>query len=65
MLKAAMIISVFFLVISTSGGANASAALGFGVALLVCGKFIWGLLLLLAGGAIYFSRTWEKIFLNS
>ena len=63
MLKAAMIISVFFLVISTSGGANASAALGFGVALLVCGKFIWGLLLLLAGGAIYFFKDLgEDIF---
>lgn len=53
MLKAAMYISVFFLAISTSGGANASAALGFGVALLVCGKFVWGLLLLLMGGAVY------------
>ena len=56
MLKGAMLISVFFLVISTSGGANASAALGFGVALLVCGKFVWGMLLLLMGGAIYFFK---------
>ena len=56
MLRAAMLISLFFLVISTSGGANASAALGFGIALLVCGKFVWGLLLLLIGGAVYFFK---------
>lgn len=53
MLMAAMIISVFFLAISTSGGANASAALGFGVALLVSGKILWGVLLLVFGGALY------------
>lgn len=53
MLMGAMIISVVFLVMSTSGGANASAALGFGVALLVCGKFVWGLALILLGGAVY------------
>lgn len=53
MLMASMLISVFFLAISTSGGANASAALGFGVALLVCGKFVWGILLLAFGGALY------------
>lgn len=56
MLKAAMYISIFFLVISTSGGANASAALGFGVALLVCGKFVWGVLLMLIGGTVYFFK---------
>jgi len=56
MLKGAILISIFFLVISTSGGANASAALGFGVALLVCGKFVWGMLLLLMGGTVYFFK---------
>ena len=63
MLKGAMLISVFFLIISTSGGANASAALGFGVALLVCGKFVWGMLLLLTGGTIYvFKDLGEDMF---
>lgn len=63
MLKGAMLISVFFLVVSTSGGANASAALGFGVALLVCGKFAWGMLLLLMGGAAYvFKDLGEDMF---
>lgn len=56
MLMASMIISIFFLAISTSGGANASAALGFGIALLVCGKFVWGILLLVLGGALYFFK---------
>ena len=56
MLMASMLISLFFLVISTSGGANASAALGFGVALLVCGKFVWGILLLVFGGVLYLSK---------
>lgn len=63
MLMGAMLISVFFLVISTSGGANASAALGFGVALLVCGKFVWGMLLLVMGGVFYvFKDLGEDMF---
>lgn len=56
MLKAAMYLSILFLAISTSGGANASAALGFGIALLVCGKIVWGLLLLFIGGVVYFFK---------
>lgn len=63
MLKGAIFISLFFLVISTSGGANASAALGFAIALLMCGKFGWGLLLIMAGSAIYlFKDLGEDIF---
>lgn len=56
MLKAGMLLSICFLAISTSGGANASAAFGFGIALLVCGKIVWGLFLLFIGGAIYFFK---------
>lgn len=63
MLKGAILISVFFLVISTSGGANASAALGFCVALLVCGKVGWGLLLLFMGIIFYlFADFREDMF---
>ena len=53
MLRGGIYISLVFLVISTSGGANASAAFGFCVALLICGKFGWGLLLIIFGIAIY------------
>lgn len=56
MLMSGMVISIFFLAISTSGGANASAALGFGIALLVCGKFIWGVLFLFLGSVLYFFK---------
>lgn len=63
MLKGAILISVFFLVISTSGGANASATLGFCVALLVCGKVGWGLLLLFIGIIFYlFADFREDMF---
>lgn len=63
MLKSVILISVFFLVISTSGGANASAALGFGVALLFSGNFMWGVLMLIFGWIIFFFSYWyEDIF---
>lgn len=62
-LKGAILISLFFLITSTSGGANASAALGFGIALLVCGKLGWGILLIIFGVTIYFFRELgEDIF---
>mgnify|MGYP001371668258 CR=1 FL=1 len=63
MLRGGILISIFFLIVSTSGGANASAAFGFGVALLVCGKFGWGILLIIFGILIYFFKELgEDIF---
>lgn len=63
MFKGAILISIFFLVISTSGGANASAVFGFCVALLVCGKVSWGLLLLLMSVIfLIFTELREDIF---
>lgn len=63
MLRTVAILCLVFLFSSTSGGANVSAALGFSVALLVSGKVLWGVLLLVAGGAFYvFEDLFDRIF---
>lgn len=63
MLKSAIIISIFFLAISTSGGANASAAFGFGVAMLFSGNLILGILISALGVSVfYFSDWFDSIF---
>lgn len=64
MLKSAIIISVFFLIISTSGGANASAALGLGVAMFLSGNFVWGVLVLIFGGSVLFFNDWFEDILK-
>lgn len=64
MLKGAILISLLFLIISTSGGANASAALGFCVALFMSRKFGWGLLLFIFCSAVYFFNDLGKDIFN-
>lgn len=56
LLKNTLFISLFILVTSTSSGANASAILGFIVALFLSGKFLYALLLLLSGLFLYFNQ---------
>ena len=61
MLWAAILISVLFLGLSTSGGANASAAFGFGIALFASGKKGYAFFLLLIGASFY---VYEDLFEN-
>lgn len=56
LLKNTLFISLFILVTSTSSGANASAILGFIVALFLSGKFLYALLLLLSGLFLYLNQ---------
>ena len=63
MFRVAIIVSVFCLFTSTSGGANASAALGVAIALAVSGKFVWGLIAALLGGALMLNeQLFDKVF---
>lgn len=64
MLRSVLIISLVVLIVSTSGGANASAALALGVALLVSGKMIWGGLLCIGGGTLYIQQEWMDVVIN-
>ena len=49
MFRIVIILCGIFLFTSTSGGANASAALGVAVAFVVSGKIVWGFVIALAG----------------
>lgn len=63
MFRIVSIFCAFFLFTSTSGGANASAALGVAVAFVVSGKFVWGFIIALAGGLLMLNETlFDKIF---
>ena len=56
MLRSALILSLVVLVISTSGGANGSAALALGIAMIVSGKLVWGALVCFGGGVLYLQQ---------
>lgn len=63
MFRIAAIISVFCLFTSTSGGANASAALGVAIAFAISGKIIWGLAFAAGGCLLLLNETlYDKIF---
>lgn len=56
LLKTAAIAFLFFLVVNTSGGANASAVVAIGVAMLLGGKKGYAILLLLIGVFLFFNQ---------
>ena len=56
LLKYAAIAYLFFLVVNTSGGANASAVVAIGVAMLLGGKKGYAILLLLIGVFLFFNQ---------
>ena len=60
------IVSIFcgvFLFTSTSGGANASAALGIAIAFVVSGKIVWGLIIAIVGALLMLNDAlFDKIF---
>ena len=48
---------------STSGGANASAALGIAIAFVVSGKIVWGLIIAIVGALLMLNDAlFDKIF---
>lgn len=56
LLKNAAITYLFFLIVNTSGGANASAVVAIGVAMLLGGKKVYAVLLLLIGLFLFFNQ---------
>lgn len=63
MFRIVSILCVVCLFTSTSGGANASAALGVAVAFAVSGKIIWGLVFAAGGALLMLNDTlYDKIF---
>ena len=63
MFRVVSIFCAFFLFSSTSGGANASAALGVAVAFVVSGKILWGVVIAMFGGLLMLNDTlFDKIF---
>lgn len=56
LLKYAAIAYLFFLVVNTSGGANASAVVAIGVAMLLGGKKVYAVLLLFIGLFLFFNQ---------
>ncbi len=63
MFRIVLILCAIILFTSTSGGANASAALGVAIAFVVSGKIVWGILIALAGALILLNDAlFDKIF---
>ena len=56
LLKNAAVAFLFFLIVNTSGGANASAVVAIGVAMLLGGKKGYAILLLLIGVFLFFNQ---------
>lgn len=63
MFRIVSIVSILFMFSSTSGGANASAALGVAIAFAISGRLIWGLVFAAGGSLIMLSGDlFDKIF---
>lgn len=55
-LRGCIIVALIVLVTSTSSGANASAVFGIAIASLLSGKIIYGLILAVIAGALYYNK---------
>ncbi len=56
LLKYSAVAFMFYLVVNTSGGANAAAAVAVGMAMLLSGKYVYALLVIIVGGVLFFNQ---------